>query len=72
MLSVLDFPKTRLLNIPWLFSFLLEQESLQTSCTFQILGGCQDWRTGVGVTTVSNSLILGGWVTKVLKNGDKK
>ena len=24
------------------------------------------------VTTVSNSLILGGWVTKVLKNGDKK
>ena len=28
-------------------------------------------RTGVGVTKVSNSLILGGWVTKVLKNGDK-
>ena len=25
-----------------------------------------------GVTTVSNSLILGGWVTKILKNGDKK
>ena len=25
-----------------------------------------------GVTTVSNSLILGGWVTKVLKNCDKK
>ena len=24
------------------------------------------------VTTVSNSLILGGWVTKVVKNGDKK
>ena len=23
------------------------------------------------VTSVSNSLILGGWVTKVLKNGDK-
>ena len=41
-------------------------------CTFQILGGCQGRRTGVGVTTVSNSLILGGWVTKVLKNGDKK
>ena len=35
-------------------------------------GGCQGRRTGVGVTTVSNSLILGGWVTKVLKNGDKK
>ena len=35
-------------------------------------GGCQGQRTGVGVTTVSNSLILGGWVTKVLKNGDKK
>ena len=41
-------------------------------CTFQILGGCQGRRTGVGVTTVSNSLILGGWVTKILKNGDKK
>ena len=24
-------------------------------CTFQILGGCQGRRTGVGVTTVSNS-----------------
>ena len=35
-------------------------------------GGCQGRRTGVGVTTVSNSLILGWWVTKVLKNGDKK
>ena len=35
-------------------------------------GGCQGRRTGVGVTTVSNSLILGGGVTKVLKNGNKK
>ena len=35
-------------------------------------GGCQGRSTGVGVTTVSNLLILGGWVTKVLKNGDKK
>ena len=35
-------------------------------------GGCQGRRTGVGVTTISNSIILGGWVTKVLKNGDKK
>ena len=35
-------------------------------------GGCQGRRTGVGVTTVSNSLILGGWVTKILNNGDKK
>ena len=35
-------------------------------------GGCQGRRTGVGVTTVSNSLILGGCVTKVLNNGDKK
>ena len=26
----------------------------------------------MGVTTVSNSLILRGWVTKVLKNGDEK
>ena len=25
----------------------------------------------MGVTTVSNSLILGGWVTNVFKNGDK-
>ena len=24
------------------------------------------------VTAVSNSLILGGWGTKILKNGDKK
>ena len=50
-------PRTRLIN---------------SKCTFQILGGCQGRRTGVGVTIVSNSLILGGWVTKVLKNGDKK
>ena len=35
-------------------------------------GRCQGQRIGVGVTTVSNSLILGGWVTKVLKNDDKK
>ena len=34
-------------------------------------GGCQGRRTGVAVTTVSNSLILGGWATEVLKNGDK-
>ena len=26
----------------------------------------------MAVTTVSKSLILGGWVTKILKNGDKK
>ena len=26
----------------------------------------------MAVTTVSNSLTLGGWVTKVSKNGDKK
>ena len=26
----------------------------------------------MGVTTVSNSLILGGWLTKVLKNDDNK
>ena len=38
----------------------------------ELYWGCQGRRTGVGVTTVSNSLILGGWVTKVLKNGDKK
>ena len=40
-------------------------------CTFQILGGCQGRRTGVGVTTVSNSLILGGWVTNVLRMATK-
>ena len=28
-------------------------------------GGCQGRRTGMGVTTVYNSLILGGWVTEV-------
>ena len=46
-------------------------EGFVTLCTFQILGGCQGRRTGVVVTTVSSSLILGGWVTKILKNGDK-
>ena len=25
----------------------------------------------MAVTTVSSSLILGGWVTKILENGDK-
>ena len=50
--------------------FTLDKTILK--CTFQILGGCQGWRTGVAVTAVSNSLILGGWVTKVSKNGDKK
>ena len=35
-------------------------------------GGCQSRRTGVRVTTVSNSLILGGRVTKVLKNSEEK
>ena len=35
-------------------------------------GGLSVSETGVGVTTVSNSLIRGGWATKVLKNGDKK
>ena len=37
-------------------------------------GGCQGRRTGVGVTTVSNSLILGEWETKVkeLRNADEK
>ena len=33
--------------------------------------GCQGRKTEVAVTTVPNSLILGGWVTKVLKNGEK-
>ena len=50
----------------------LKNNRLSLWCTFQILGGCQSRRTRVGVTTVSNSLILRGWVTKVSKNGDKK
>ena len=37
-----------------------------------IFVGCRGRRTEVGVTTVSNSLILGGWVTKVSKNGNEK
>ena len=32
---------------------------------------CQGRRTAVAMTAVSNSLTLGEWVTKVLKNGDK-
>ena len=40
-------------------------------CTFQILGGCQGRRTGVVVTTVSSSLISGGWVTKILRKATK-
>ena len=34
-------------------------------CTFQFLEGCQGRRTGMGVTTVSNALILGGWVQRL-------
>ena len=49
-----------------------ESVSNCTQCTFQILGGCQVRRTEVEVTAVSISLILGGLVTKVLNNGDKK
>ena len=35
-------------------------------------GGLSGSEDKGGVKTVSNSLILGGWVTKVIKNGDKK
>ena len=42
-----------------------------TYCASSKFWGCQGRRTGVTVTAVSNLLILGGWVTKVLKNGDK-
>ena len=35
-------------------------------------GGLSGSKDRGGVTIVSNSLIFGGWVTKVLKNGDKK
>ena len=51
---------------------ITKKSDYDRKCTFQILGDCQGRRTGVGATTVSNSSILGGWVTKVLKNGDKK
>ena len=37
-------------------------------CARSRFWGCHCRRTGMGVTTVSNSLILGGRVTKVLKN----
>ena len=47
-------------------------DNMESKCTFQILRGCQGRRTRVGVTTVSSSLILLGWVTKVLKKEDKK
>ena len=36
------------------------------------LGGYQGQRTGVAVTTVSNALILGGWVTKNLREWRQK
>ena len=49
------------------------EKKLSFWCTFQFFfGGDEGQRTGVGVTTVSNSLTLGGWVTKVLKNCHKK
>ena len=37
-----------------------------------IFGGLSGSEDRGGVTTVSNSLILGGWVTKVLKIDDEK
>ena len=39
---------------------------------FFFLGGLSGSEDRGGVTTVSNSLIFGGWVRKVLKNDDKK
>ena len=45
------------------------EPSVSARSKFWGLSGSEDRG---GVTTVSNSLILGGWVTKVLKNGDKK
>ena len=61
-----------ILGIPKAKKRRVGRSSLQHWCRFQILEGCQGQRTGVGVTTVSNSFILGGWVTKVLKNCNKK
>ena len=51
---------------------ILTAAILRAWCTFQIFGGCHGPKTGVAVTTVSNSLILEGLVTKVLKNGNKR
>ena len=55
-----------------LLSSAVHNYSSPSWCKFQFFGGCQGRRRGVAVTTVSNSIILGGWVTKVLKDGDKK
>ena len=41
-------------------------------CTFQIFGRVSGSADRGGVTAVSNLLILGGWVIKVLKYGDEK
>ena len=43
-----------------------------TGARSKFWGTCQGRGTGVGVTTVSNSLILGRWATKVFENGDEE
>ena len=53
----------------WLPLYL--PQYLSGQCMFQILEGCHGQRTGVAMTKAFTSLILGWWVTKVLKNGDK-
>ena len=53
-------------HIPNLFTFYVLSMFVHVPNFFW---GCQGRGTGVAV---SNSLILGGWVTKVLRNGDKK
>ena len=64
-----------ILGFRWKFVNLLSEiwvENAPHGARSNFWGGRQGRRTGVGVTTVSNSLILGGWVTKDLKNDDKK
>ena len=60
----------------WRVGWKLQTKDMKFSRSEQVhvpnFAGCQGRRTGVAVTTVSNSLILGGWVTKVLKIGDEK
>ena len=51
---------------------VMKFDSLQSQVHVPTFGGCQGRRTEVGATTVSNSLILGGWVTEVSKIGDEK
>ena len=56
----------------WSFRFLSFRRPTHPGAPIRIFWGVSGRRIGVAMPAVSNSLILGGWVTKVLKNGDKK